>query len=93
MTARTVKLVERKVRTLFGADPVPFGRQADVLAAIPDKTGLAWREAGLAWDAGCYLVRFASTAAAVAQWRAEDSRAELMRGRRRLYLTPQVGVS
>lgn len=83
---------ERKVRTLFGHGPVPFGRQADVLDAIADKTGLAWREAGLAWDAGCYLVRFPSDAAAVEQWHAEESRAMLMQGRRRLYLAPQVGV-
>ena len=93
MNARARKSVERKVRTLFGDDPVPFGRQADVLAAIDDKAGLAWREAGLNWDAGCYLVRFASTAAALAQWHAEESRAVLRQGRRRLYLTQQGGAS
>ena len=39
----------RKLRVpIFGATPVPFGRRADILAALPpsiDRTALAWVEA------------------------------------------------
>jgi hypothetical protein len=79
----------RKVRVpIFDGNAVPFGRRADVLAALAlaseDAARCAWKSCGSSFDSGDFLVRAASRKALALSVRMQE------RGGGRVTIRPLV---